>query len=82
MSFRPRASRYTGAFLLADALGATGLTIVENVDGVYTDDPNRANGKQAQLLRETNLSELGKLRARYHSIARSSRSWLGDLDCA
>ena len=60
MSFRPRASRYTGAFLLADALGATGLTIVENVDGVYTDDPNRANGKQAQLLRETNFSELGK----------------------
>jgi molybdenum storage protein len=29
----------TGAFLLADALGAAGLTIVEDVDGVYTTDP-------------------------------------------
>ena len=28
----------TGAFLLADALGAAGLTIVEDVDGVYTVD--------------------------------------------
>src|ERR1700691_5191352 len=30
----------TGAFLLADALGAAGLTIVEDVDGLYTADPN------------------------------------------
>ena len=44
-----------GAFLLADALGAAGLTIVEDVDGVYTD------GKQAQLLRETSATELAKL---------------------
>ena len=29
----------TGAFLLADALGAAGLTIVEDVDGVYTSRP-------------------------------------------
>src|SRR6201996_4780460 len=29
----------TGAFLVADALGAAGLTIVEDVDGVYTADP-------------------------------------------
>ena len=36
----------TGAFLLADALGAAGLTIVEDVDGVYTTDPNGA-GRQA-----------------------------------
>jgi uridylate kinase len=28
-----------GAFLVADALGAAGLTIVEDVDGVYTADP-------------------------------------------
>src|SRR6202021_3265084 len=28
-----------GAFLLADALGAAGLTIVEDVDGVYDSDP-------------------------------------------
>ncbi|MGY8678122.1 molybdenum storage protein subunit alpha [Bradyrhizobium sp. UFLA05-153] len=52
----------TGAFLLADALGAAGLTIVEDVDGVYTTDPNGADGKQAQLLHETNVAELGKLK--------------------
>ncbi|MGV7214082.1 amino acid kinase family protein [Bradyrhizobium sp. UFLA05-112] len=52
----------TGAFLLADALGAAGLTIVEDVDGVYTVDPNGADGKKAELLRETNVAELGKLK--------------------
>jgi molybdenum storage protein len=50
----------TGAFLLADALGAAGLTIVEDVDGVYTSDPNGADGKQAKLLRETSAAELAK----------------------
>ncbi len=45
----------TGAFLLADALGAAGLTIVEDVDGVYTADPNGSDGKKAQLLRETSV---------------------------
>ena len=48
----------TGAFLLADALGAAGLTIVEDVDGVYTSDPHGADGKQAKLLRETSVTEL------------------------
>jgi molybdenum storage protein len=48
----------TGAFLLADALGAAGLTIVEDVDGVYTTDPNGADGATAQLLRETTAAEL------------------------
>src|ERR1700722_2504600 len=38
----------TGAFLLADALGAAGLTIVEDVDGVYSTDPNGPGGKQGQ----------------------------------
>src|SRR6201997_1360321 len=52
----------TGAFLLADALGAAGLTIVEDVDGVYTSDPNGAEGKQARLLQETNVAELAKLK--------------------
>src|SRR5215470_15477783 len=33
-----------GAFLIADALGAAGLTIVEDVDGVYTRDPNGPHG--------------------------------------
>lgn len=52
----------TGAFLLADALGAAGLTIVEDVDGVYTDDPNAAGGQHAELLRETSAVELAKLK--------------------
>jgi molybdenum storage protein len=51
----------TGAFLLADALGAAGLTIVEDVDGVYTVDPNGPEAEKAQLLRETNAAELAKL---------------------
>ena len=51
----------TGAFLLADALGAAGLTIVEDVDGVHTIDPKTSGGEQAQLLRETNLADLAKL---------------------
>jgi molybdenum storage protein len=50
-----------GAFLLADALGAAGLTILEDVEGVYTTDPKGPNGKQAQLLRETSATELAKL---------------------
>ena len=44
----------------ADALGAAGLTIVEDVDGVYTADPNGPDGKKAQLLRETSAAELAK----------------------
>jgi molybdenum storage protein len=51
----------TGAFLLADALGAAGLTIVEDVDGIYTDDPNGPGGDKAQLLREANITDLAKL---------------------
>ncbi len=50
----------TGAFLLADALGAAGLTIVEDVDGVYTADPNGPDGKQAKLIGETSAVELAK----------------------
>jgi molybdenum storage protein len=51
----------TGAFLLADALGAAGLTIVEDVDGVYTSDPKNPGGEHARLLRETNVVDLAKL---------------------
>src|SRR6202045_2861839 len=40
-----------GAFLLADALGAAGLTIVEDVDGVYDSDPKGSDGKKAKKLR-------------------------------
>lgn len=50
----------TGAFLLADALGAAGLTIVEDVDGVYTADPKGTDGAKAQLLREVNAADLAK----------------------
>ncbi len=49
-----------GAFLLADALGAAGLTIVEDVDGVYNVDPNGNGGKQAQLIRETSAADLAQ----------------------
>ncbi|MBR0754485.1 molybdenum storage protein subunit alpha [Bradyrhizobium jicamae] len=50
----------TGAFLLADALGAAGLTIVEDVDGFYSADPNGADGKNAKLIKETSAAELAK----------------------
>jgi molybdenum storage protein len=49
-----------GAFLAADALGAAGLTIVEDVDGVYTADPNGPDGSKATLLRETTVADLAK----------------------
>lgn len=51
----------TGAFLLADALGAAGLTIVEDVDGVYNIDPKGPGGEQALLLRETNVADLARI---------------------
>jgi molybdenum storage protein len=50
----------TGAFLIADALGAAGLTIVEDVDGVFSTDPNGSDGKRAKLLDETSAAELAK----------------------
>jgi molybdenum storage protein len=49
-----------GAFLIADALGAAGLTIVEDVDGIYDADPNDSGGKRAQLIRETSATDLAK----------------------
>jgi molybdenum storage protein len=49
-----------GAFLLADALGAAGLTIVEDVDGVYDSDPKGSDGKKAKMLRETSAADLAK----------------------
>jgi molybdenum storage protein len=50
----------TGAFLLADALGAAGLTIVEDVDGLYSSDPNGPDGKQAQFLPTANAADLAQ----------------------
>jgi molybdenum storage protein len=52
----------TGAFLVADALGAAGLTIVEDVDGVYDIDPKGPGGDKAKLFSETNVAELAKLK--------------------
>jgi len=48
----------TGAFLIADALGAAGLTIVEDVDGIYTSDPHGEDGAKAELLPETTAADL------------------------
>ena len=48
----------TGAFLLADALGAAGLTIVEDVNGLYSSDPNGPAADQAQFISETSVAEL------------------------
>ena len=48
----------TGAFLVADALGAAGLTIVEDVDGVFDAAPRGAGGSTAQLIRETSAADL------------------------
>lgn len=50
----------TGAFLLADALGAAGLTIVEDVDGLYSEDPNGENGAQAKFIPETTVADIAK----------------------
>jgi molybdenum storage protein len=50
----------TGAFLIADALGAAGLTIVEDVDGVFSTDPKGSDGKQAKLLPRMSAAELAK----------------------
>lgn len=48
----------TGAFLLADALGAAGLTIVEDVDGVYSADPKQAHGAEARFLPDVSAAQL------------------------
>jgi len=50
----------TGAFLIADALGAASLTIVEDVDGVYDVDPSGPEGEKAEFMRETSAAELAK----------------------
>jgi molybdenum storage protein len=48
----------TGAFLIADALGAARLTIVEDVDGVFTVDPNDPQGATPELVRDISAAEL------------------------
>lgn len=51
----------TGAFLLADALGAAGLTLVEDVDGLYTADPHGPEAAQARFLPEADATALAAL---------------------
>jgi molybdenum storage protein len=48
----------TGAFLIADAVGAQRLTLVEDVDGLYTADPNNAGGAAAEFIPEISVAEL------------------------
>jgi len=50
----------TGAFLIADALGAAGLTLVEDVDGIYDTDPNAEGGDKAKLLQDVSAADLAK----------------------
>ena len=47
--------RDTGALLIADALGASILVIVEDVDGIYTADPKQGS---ADLIPETTAAAL------------------------
>ncbi|MCW2272820.1 molybdenum storage protein subunit alpha [Rhodoblastus acidophilus] len=51
----------TGAFLVADALGAAGLTIVEDVDGIFDADPNGADSAKAKLVKDVSFAELAKV---------------------
>lgn len=51
-----------GAFLLADALGAAGLTIVEDVDGVYSCDPKGSSADNARFIAEITAEALAATR--------------------
>jgi molybdenum storage protein len=53
----------TGAFLVADALGAAGLTIVEDVDGVYTTDPKGPDAAAARFIESAHCADLAKTEA-------------------
>lgn len=48
----------TGAFLIADEVGARRLTLVEDVDGVYTADPNDPRGATPEFIPECSASDL------------------------
>ncbi len=62
--FPPRLGRIpphradTGAFLIADEVGARRLTLVEDVDGLYTVDPNNPGGATPEFIPEISASEL------------------------
>lgn len=48
----------TGAFLVADEVGARRLTLVEDVDGIYTVDPNNPGNATPEFIPEISASEL------------------------
>ena len=48
----------TGAFLIADEVGARRLTLVEDVDGLYTADPNDPRGATPEFVPEISASEM------------------------
>lgn len=50
----------TGAFLIADALGARQLILVEDVDGIFNVDPNNPGKTTPKLFSEVTTSELAK----------------------
>ena len=47
-----------GALLIAEAYGARRVVIAEDVDGVFTADPNGPDGASAELIREVGAKEL------------------------
>ena len=51
----------TSAVAVAAAIKADRCDIYTDVDGVYTTDPRGADGKRAQLLKQTSAAELAKL---------------------
>jgi len=48
----------TGAFLYADAAGAERLTLVEDVDGLYTADPNNPGGATPEFIPAISVADL------------------------
>lgn len=50
----------TGAFLIAEVLGAKSCIIGKNVDGLYTEDPRK--NPDAELIREITAKELTKMK--------------------
>ena len=51
----------SGALLIADAVGAERLTLVEDVGGLYTADPNGDDGGSAELISRTTVAEIRKM---------------------
>jgi molybdenum storage protein len=47
-----------GAYLIAEAYGAQRVVFVEDVDGIYTADPNGPEGARAELIPKVGAAEL------------------------